>query len=399
MIALLGMGLVDLVCWIILLPILAILGFRCYVSSDDRPTLLAKWVSSVVLILIIAFILSLKTPFKVLYVLLPSVILGFIWMPSLGRMITKPLTGAFEGEDDEAKPKPFYYLAEGKRRQGLYEEAAAEIRKQLEQFPGDVEGMMRLATLQVEDMHNLPAGAATLNELLQQPDLAPNHAVAALQALADWQLNLARDANAAGATFNRIKEMFPDSPYAHMAEQRIAHLEGVARTRDFHEKTVFKVRPAERGLGLRKSTPPAAASESEGDVLAAECVQQLQKHPNDTETREKLAWLYAEQLERLDLAVDQLEQLTELPNETPQHIAHWLGVLATLHIRHGHDIDAAEKALRRILERFPNSAISTRAISRLATLQAELKAATATTVTKALGVYEKDVGLRGGSSI
>jgi len=234
---------------------------------------------------------------------------------------------------------------------------------------------------------------------LQQPGLASNHAVGALQALADWQLNVARDANAARATFNRIIEMFPDSSYAHMAEQRIAHLEGVARTRNFHEKTVFKVRPAEPGLGLRKGTPQAAALESEGDVLAAEFVQQLQKHPNDTETREKLALVYAEQLERLDLAINQLEQLTELPNETPQHIAHWFGLLATLHIRHGHDIEAAEKALRRIIERFPQSAISARAVSRLATLQAELKAATATTVTKALGVYEKDVGLKGGSSI
>jgi hypothetical protein len=94
------------------------------------------------------------------------------------------------------------------------------------------------------------------------------------------------------------------------------------------------------------------------------------------------------------LAVSQLEQLAALPNETPQHIAHWLGLLATVHIRHGHDMEAAEDALRRIIDRFPKSAVATRAVARLATLQAELKTATTTTAAKALGVYEKDVGLK-----
>jgi outer membrane protein assembly factor BamD (BamD/ComL family) len=326
------------------------------------------------------------------------VILGLIWTPSIGRILLKPLTGSFDGEGDEIEAKPFYYTAEGKRRQGLYQEAAAEVRKQLEIFHGDAEGLMKLAAIQAEDLHDLPAATATLNDLLQQPGLPPNNAVAALQTLADWQMNFGRDPAAARASFERIIQMFPDSSFSHTAEQRLAHLDGVTQTREFREKTVFKVPLGERGLGLRKTIRPPESPQGDADALAAEYVQQLEKHPNDTETREKLAMLYAGAFERLDLAVNQLEQLAALPNETPQHIAHWLGLLATLHIRHGHDMVAAENALRRIMDRFPNSAAATRALSRLTTLEAELKAAATTTAAKALGVYDKDLGLKSRSS-
>jgi hypothetical protein len=91
--------------------------------------------------------------------------------------------------------------------------------------------------------------------------------------------------------------------------------------------------------------------------------------------------------------------LAALPNATPHDIAQWLNLLATLHIRHGNDMVAAENALRRIIDRFPKSAVATRAMTRLATLQAELKAAATPTAAKALGVYEKNLGLKSGSSI
>jgi tetratricopeptide (TPR) repeat protein len=395
MIALLGMGLGDLLCWVIVLPALGILGYRSLTHTDDRRKLLIKWGWSVFFILMMVWISTWHIVAKPLIMVLPCAFLGILWISNAFNFLLKPFTDAFDGGQVEVDPKPYYFLAEGKRRKGLFAEAAAEIRKQLELFPGDVEGMMKLATLQAEDMHDLPAAIATLNELLQQPDLPPNNAFAALQTMADWQMNMAHDIAAARATFQRIVEMFPNSSFSHTAEQRLAHLEGVNQTRDFHKKKVFKVTPRERDLGLgQSSVQPSDSPETEALNLAAEYVQQLEKYPNDTETREKLAKLYAEQLDRLDLAVGQLEQLIALPNETPQHVARWLELLATLHIRCGHDIESAESALRRIIERFPSSAVATRAISRLATLQAEWKAATASTNAKALGVYEKDLGLK-----
>jgi outer membrane protein assembly factor BamD (BamD/ComL family) len=394
MIALLGMGLADLLCWLIVIPTLVVVTYRALINSEDRRTLLAKLGFSFLLVLSMFWIGSMHAAAKPLWLIIPCALLGTMWVSNALDILVKPFTATFDGGTDEVEAKPFYYIAEGKRRKGLYEEAAGEVRKQLEKFPGDVEGMMKLAAIKAEDLHDLPAAAATLNELLQQPGLLPNHAVAALQTLADWQMNLGRDPAAARASFERIMQMFPDSSYSHTAEQRIAHLEGVSHTRHLRENAVFKVPSGERGLGLRKTAGQAESPAVAADALAAEYVSQLEKYPNDTDTREKLALVYAEEFERVDLAVSQLEQLAALPNETPQHIAHWLGLLATVHIRHGHDMEAAEDALRRIIDRFPKSAVATRAVARLATLQAELKTATTTTAAKALGVYEKDVGLK-----
>ena len=72
--------------------------------------------------------------------------------------------------------------------------------------------------------------------------------------------------------------------------------------------------------------------------------------------------------------------------------ARWLNLLATFQIKQGHDLPAAESALRRIIDKFPGGALATVALSRLATLQSELKA-TEKSAPKTLGTYEKDIGL------
>jgi hypothetical protein len=190
--------------------------------------------------------------------------------------------------------------------------------------------------------------------------------------------------------------MFPDTSFAHAAQQRLAHLAGAGQTRQFHEQTVFKVPSAERDIGLRPGPQPEQDSaEADAMILAAEHVRQLELHPNDTETREKLALLYAERLQRVDLAADQLEQLITFPNETPAHIARWLDLLATVHVLHGRNLEAAENALRRVIERFPNTALASQANARLATLPTELRAGE-TAIFKQMGVYEKGLGLKPG---
>jgi tetratricopeptide (TPR) repeat protein len=398
MTALLGTSLENLVGGLIILFALVIFGARCLLQSDDRRILVIKWVCSVILILLGLFIAWLHSVVLSLLYIIPAVLLAFIWLPNIGRFLLKPLTDSFDGGADEAELKPFYFRAEAKRRKGLYQEAVAEVRQQLEQFPGDVEGMMKLAALEAEDLHDLAAATETLNELLQQPGLPPGRSVAALQTLADWQMTLARDPAAARRSFERIIQMFPDTPASLAAEQRIAHLDGVTQTREFREHAVFKVPVRERDLGLRPNVPHEALPEADSEAAAAELVGQLQKYPNDTETREKLALLYAEQLGRLDLAVSQLEQLAALANATPKQTAHWLELLATLHIRQGNDAASAENALRRIIDRFPKTAVAGQALARLATLQGELKAAATITAAKALGVYEKDMGLKSGPS-
>ncbi len=383
---------VDVVCWVLLVPVLAYLAIRAYGRSEDRRALVRRWIISVVLLCIIGLFARIDTPFKVFLIIPPSVMLGFLWVPTVTSFLIKPVTSTFDGGTDEVDPKPFYFTAEGKRRKGLYEEAIADVRKQLALFPGDYEGYMKLASIQMEDLKNLPAAQATLNEFLQLPDRAAGDVVAVLHLLADWQLQFGKDAQAAIGSLQRIVELFPGTPFAHAAEQRLAHLGSADETSRVRYHSKFTVAPGERDIGLRKDSAPVSAP-ADPDALAAEYVKQLESHPFDTETREKLAVLYAEQFQRLDLATDQLEQLIALPAEPPKHVARWLNLLATLHIKHAYNIEAAERALHRIIERFPGGALASVAVSRLASLQSELKSSQRSP-TKTLGAYEKDIGLK-----
>jgi tetratricopeptide (TPR) repeat protein len=366
-------------------------GYRVYEQSDDRRSLVIKLGISVPLVLIALAIIHIHSPYTPLFVLFPAVTLGLMWAPNIGALLAGPLTGTFDGGGEEVEPKPYYFLAEGKRRKGLYEEAVGEVRKQLEMFPGDYEGYLKLASIQMEDLKNLPAAEATLNEFLEFPDCPPNEVAGVLHLLADWQLQFGRDAAAATASLQRIVALYPATPLAHAAEQRIAHLGSADETSRARHEAKFVVKQGERDLGLKQSGAPPAPVE-DPDALASQYVKQLQLHPSDTEAREKLAVLYAEHFQRLDLAADQLEQLIALPSEPPKHVARWLNLLATMHIRQAKDLKAAEAALHRIIQKFPGGALATVATARLANLQSEVKVLGATAA-KTLGTYEKDIGL------
>jgi hypothetical protein len=122
-------------------------------------------------------------------------------------------------------------------------------------------------------------------------------------------------------------------------------------------------------------------------------VSQLEKHPADVESREKLAMLYADAAARPDLAVDQLEQLISLRVESARHVSRWLNLLATVHAHFANDVPAAEEALRRIIDRFPNTAMANEAVTRLASIALEAKG-NQQTAAKTLGAYEKQIGLK-----
>jgi len=386
---------VDVVCWVLLLPTVGFLGYVAYQKSDDRRMLVLKWIVSVPLVLMILALTHLAIPYTAIIILAPSITLGLIWTPSVATALIKPLTGAFDGGNEEVeKAKPFYFLAEGKRRKGLYQEAIAEVRKQLEQYPGDYEGYMKLASIQMEDLKNLPAAQATLNEFMELPASTPANIVATLHLLADWQLQFARDGQAACRSLQRVVDLYPDTPFAHAAAQRIARLGTANEATEARYNRKFTVVPGEKDIGLRKETAPESAV-ADPDALAAEYVKQLELHPLDTETREKIAILYAEQFHRLDLASDQLEQLIAVPAEPPKHVARWLNLLATLDIKHAQNLEAAERALHRIIEKFPGGAQAEMAATRLAGLQGELKAGQKSPA-KMMGSYKKDLGLKPG---
>ncbi len=344
-------------------------GHRSLKRSEDPPKLIFKWIFSVVLI---GGGLELLHRFPVVswpaVVLLPAAILGLLWAPNIGAIVASPLTGLFDGGDEEVEARPLYSMAETKRRKGLYAEAARDVRGQLEKFPADLTGTLLLGAIMAENLNDLAGARQLIHQWLDRPNVGPQGVAAVLHSLADWELQIARDPEAARACLERIVHDYPGTQFSHLARQRIAHLPAPEFLRATGQNAAVDLPQGEKHIGLLSDfVGNAPASDSDNpESLAEAYVEQLRRHPADVEAREKLAMLYAEHFKRLDMAAEQLEQLIALPAETPRHIARWLNVLATLNINIGGDMPAAERALRRVIDRFPESGGATQAFERLA---------------------------------
>ena len=68
-------------------------------------------------------------------------------------------------------------------------EAVVAIREQLARFPNDMEGVMLLATIQAEDLKDLPAAEMTLSHFCDRPDAPPKQVAAAMKNLVVAKLN------------------------------------------------------------------------------------------------------------------------------------------------------------------------------------------------------------------
>jgi tetratricopeptide (TPR) repeat protein len=386
--------LTDLATLLILVAVGGFLAWKSLHKSVEPAKLLFKWILSVVLIGGTILLGRHLPPFLWPPLVVPlAIVMSFMWAPGLASLLVSPLTNAIDGGDIPPDPQPFYSIAETKRRNGHPQEAIAAVREQLEKFPGDLRGTFLLASIQAEDLNDLPGAQLTLERWMEDPGATPSGKASALATLADWHLQFAQDPEAARLALERIVADMPGSPAAHQAAQRLAHLPTVEFLVAAHSRAPKDFQPGVKNIGLREAfTLPVDASQ-EPEALARACVEQLEKHPTDTATREKLAVLYAEHFHRLDLATDQLEQLIAFPNETPRHIVHWLNLLADLQIRVGKDLAAAQATLRRIIEGFPGSALAEPALGRLAALEGELRAGRQTPL-KTLGHYEKNIGLK-----
>jgi hypothetical protein len=149
-------------------------------------------------------------------------------------------------------------------------------------------------------------------------------------------------------------------------------------------------------VGLLASSEFLKPVEEDPATQAGVYVKHLEKHPLDTEVREKLAVIYADHYQRLDMAVMELAQMINLPNQPPKRVAHWLTVLANLQIRHGADYDTVRQTLEKIVKAFPDLPVAQSAQSRLNHLKLEFKGRQEQTPGKKLGVYEQNIGLKYG---
>ncbi|HCU52948.1 MAG TPA: hypothetical protein DIC36_01225, partial [Gammaproteobacteria bacterium] len=146
--------------------------------------------------------------------------------------------------------------------------------------------------------------------------------------------------------------------------------------------------------GLDGGRSIARPVEEGGAELAGKYVKHRQEFPHDTEIREKLAELYGEHFKRRDLAVDQLEQLIQYPNQPQRQVVKWLNMLADFQVKFGGTYDAARAALQRIIDLNPQAGAANVAQNRIELLTREFKGQKKSQPVT-LGSYEDDLGLKG----
>lgn len=376
--------------------------WRLLKNSDDPAALLFRWVMSVVILgggfYFVKWLVGGEGDAmgQIAGVLAGAVIglmFAILWLPALVEKVSELIGRLFTGGSEPPPPQPFYSVSIARRKQGRFREALYEVQLQLEKFPTDVTGHMLMAEIQVEDLKDLPAAQRTIERLCDQPGHTAPQIANAFNALADWHLK-AHDVDAARTALEQIIARLPETDQAQLAAQRIAHLASKETLLASHEHRPLELREGIKDLGLRSGPGPVLRPEATPTEQAAELVRKLEQHPADNEAREKLAMIYVEHYQRLDLALDQLEQLVSAPNQPGREVARWLNVMADLQLKHGADYDAIRATLQRVVDQFPDLAAAQLAQQRIELLRLELKGKEKGQVVK-LGSYEKDLGLKG----
>jgi len=374
------------------------LFIRVLKRSDEPVVLILKWLATVCIVGWLCWVVEpwSDTPMTwadVIAVLFGGICLTVVWRESIASMVAKPFTAIYDGGDVEIEPMPYYSIAEAKRKRGLYTEAVAEIRKQLDKFPTDFEGQLKLAEIQAENLNDLEGAELTVRRLCEQPGHRPGNIALALNSLADWQIRFGVDPEAARQSLEKLMAVLPESEFALIAAQRIAHLAKTETLLESRDPRPIHVPEGVKNIGLLKSSAHLKPKSNDPGELATEYVKHLEQHPQDTEAREKLAVLYADHFKRMDLAAEQLNQLVNQPHQPARNVVHWLNLLADLQIRHGADHATVRATLEQIIERFPSLAAADMARNRIDLIKLALKAKERGQTVK-LGEYEQNIGLK-----
>jgi TolA-binding protein len=390
----------------VLLAFICLVGWvlwRSLKNSYDPARLLFRWIGTLVVVIggyfFIDWIIggpqgdAMNKIVGLMVALVLALVLAVFWAPPIVDMVSNWIGSLFTGGSAPPPPQPYYSVAETKRKQHKFREAIYEVQKQLDRFPTDVTGQMMLASIQAENLDELPAAQITIERLCSQPGHSAPQIANAFNALADWHLKL-QDTDAARAALEQIIARFPDTEQAQLAAQRIAHLASREMLLAAHEHKPIELRHGARDVGLMSDSSALGKVEQDPAEVAGQLVKHLEQHPLDNEAREKLAMIYAEHYQRLDLAADQLEQLISAPTQSGKEVARWLNVLADLQLKHGADYDTIRQTLQRVIDLFPELAAAQLAQQRIERLRLELKGKEKSQVVK-LGSYEKDLGLKG----
>ncbi len=374
-------------------------------KNEDYPKWAAKWICTMLTILgIVALCGYLKGKidaeapdygaafFGGIGMLVLGLVMAIIWRGDIAAFIARPFGAIYDGGNQKLDEHPLYSIAEARRKRGRYTDAIAEVQKQLEKFPNDFDGQYLIAEIQAENVNDLRAAEQTIDDICAQPH-PPASLSFALHSLADWHLKFGRDPAAARRDLQRIIDRWPASELSLRAAQRIAHLTNTEFLLSRGNPRTLQMPPGVADVGLIAKEQQPHAPEDDPAKQASAYVQHLQEHPLDTEARERLAVLYVQHYDRIDLAAAELEQLITQPGQPPRRIVHWLNLLADLKVEHGDTYESVRGTVQRIIDLFPGSAAAQTALNRLDHLKLELKGK-AKGQTVRLGSYKQDIGLQ-----
>ncbi|MED5381086.1 MAG: tetratricopeptide repeat protein [Verrucomicrobiota bacterium] len=339
-----------------------------------------------------------------IFVLLPgSVALGLWWTPAISEWAASPITNALTGDSRISYNKPEYGIANARRKRGQYLEAVEAVDVQLEKHPGNFDGLMLKATIQAENIGDLAAAAATVQEAIADEEQLSYRLPVALNKMADWQLAVAGDPDAARRTLRQIREAMPNSQAAQFAAQRLATLdsseESEAEVVDFNEsyQKLVEESAAKDDFTSPLELPKAIESNRQqvGEKALETCLRRVEMHPDSISNREELAALYLGHAKQPAKAIEQYERLLTLPGTTVHQKTAWLNKLADIQVKSGESYEAARATLERVIALDPKSAPAARAQQRISYLRIELRGANRKSTKLQLGSYEEDLGLKG----
>jgi hypothetical protein len=153
---------------------------------------------------------------------------GWTALGLAAAVILAPMAGCAPGVLHKKKTPPMYARAIARVKFGKYAEAEWEIIRELEKCEDDFEGWMMLAELYAERFQDLTEAEQTVLGLCDQPGLPPSQLAVALHRLADWQLKLKGDPDAARRALQMICDRLPGTHLARMAQLRGNRLPGTA---------------------------------------------------------------------------------------------------------------------------------------------------------------------------
>ena len=393
----------------VLLAVVIYIIRRQIKNPDNEPLkVIVKWV---VTLAVVAFMIHATVRANdrgallivFIFLLLPgSILLGLWWTPAISDWVASPITNALTGDSRESYNKPEYGIANARRKRGQYVEAIEAVDEQLVKHPGNFDGLMLKATIQAENLGDLPAATATIQETLSDPEQLNYRLPVALNKMAEWQLAIAGDPDAARRTLQQIQTALPNSRAAQLAAQRLASLDSSEESEsdvvDFNESYQNLVEEsAEKDDFTSPLELPKAIElnrQQVGEEALQTCLRRVEMHPDSISNREELAALYLDHTKQPAMALRQYEHLLALSGTTIHQKTAWLNKLADIQVKSGESYETIRATLERVVALDPRAAPAARAQQRISYLHIELRSVNRKTKRLQLGSYDEDLGLK-----